>query len=85
VEHFENEVESLKGIKIRVGDSGIGVTAEQVSHVFDKFWRADMGGEIPGTGLGMSIVKDIIELHSGTIEVNSELGRGTEVVVKFYR
>ncbi|WEJ61834.1 ATP-binding protein [Thiomicrorhabdus lithotrophica] len=85
VEHFETEVENNTGVEIRVVDSGIGMTEEQVSHVFDKFWRADMSGEIPGTGLGMSIVKDIIELHSGTIEVNSELGRGTEVVVKFYR
>lgn len=73
------------GIQIRVVDSGIGMTEEQVSRIFEKFWRADLSGEIPGTGLGMSIVKDIVELHSGTIEVNSELGKGTEVVVKFYR
>ena len=72
-------------LKFAVCDTGIGMTEEQLAHVFDKFWRADMSGEIPGTGLGMSIVKDIIDLHSGTIEVNSEFGKGTEVIVNFYR
>ena len=87
VDRLETNVddEVITYTQIRVVDSGIGMTEEQVTHVFDKFWRADMSGEIPGTGLGMSIVKDIIELHSGTIEVNSEFGKGTEVVVKFYR
>jgi len=70
---------------VRVVDSGIGMTESQVSSIFDKFWRADLSGEIPGTGLGMAIVKDIVTLHSGSIDVKSELGKGTEVVVKFYR
>lgn len=87
VDRFNTKVDGniINRTQIRVVDSGIGMTEEQVEHVFDKFWRADMSGEIPGTGLGMSIVKDIIDLHSGTIEVKSEFGKGTEVILNFYR
>jgi len=66
---------------IRVRDQGLGMTPEQVSRVFERFFRADTSGQIPGTGLGMSLVKEIIELHGGTVEVHSEVGQGTEVTL----
>jgi len=64
---------------IHVVDHGIGMTAEQLSRVCERFYRADSSGSIPGTGLGMSIVKEIIELHGGQVSVSSDLGQGTRV------
>lgn len=67
------------GIMIR--DQGIGMTPEQVAKVFDRFYRADTSGAIPGTGLGMSLVKEIMEIHQGYVEINSVPGKGTEVAL----
>jgi PAS domain S-box-containing protein len=65
---------------VSVRDEGIGMTEQQVARVFDKFYRADMSNTgRPGLGLGMSIVKNIVEAHGGRIQVNSEVGEGTEV------
>jgi signal transduction histidine kinase len=55
------------------------MTAEQVARVCERFYRADTSGQIPGTGLGMSIVKEIIDLHGGDVEVRSQPGAGTTV------
>ena len=64
-------------VGLRVSDQGIGMTPEQLSHVFDRFYRADSSGSIPGTGLGMSIVKELMALHGGDVEVDSQPGLGT--------
>lgn len=67
---------------IQVEDDGIGMTPEQIAQVFNKFYRADTSDTaIPGLGLGMTIVKTIIEAHRGRIRVESEPGRGTQVAV----
>jgi signal transduction histidine kinase len=68
-------------IGIRITDHGIGMTPEQQSRVFERFYRADTSGKIPGTGLGMSIVKEIIELHGGWVELASKMGSGTAVTL----
>ncbi|MEK9825129.1 MAG: ATP-binding protein, partial [Methylotenera sp.] len=68
-------------IAIAVIDEGIGMTPEQVSRVFEKFYRADKSGHIPGTGLGMVLVKDIMEAHGGRVTVESEFGKGTTVTL----
>ncbi len=61
-------------------DEGIGMTLEQQTRIFDKFYRADASNTaVGGVGLGMSIVKYIIEAHGGKIWVNSEPGKGTTV------
>lgn len=67
----------------KVIDQGMGMTKEQSQHVFDRFWRADDSGNIPGTGLGMSLVKEIVSLMEGEITVKSEIGKGTTVCVEF--
>jgi signal transduction histidine kinase len=59
----------------------MGMTPEQVARVFERFYRADASGNIPGTGLGMSIVKEIIELHGGEVEFASVIGVGTTVTL----
>ena len=46
-----------------------------------RFYRADPSGNIPGTGLGMSLVKEIVELQGGRVEIASALGRGTTVTL----
>jgi PAS domain S-box-containing protein len=68
-----------KQVGIVVADHGIGMSRAQLGHVFERFYRADPSGAIPGTGLGMSLVKEIIELHHGSVELQSELGQGTTV------
>jgi PAS domain S-box-containing protein len=66
---------------IRVTDHGIGMTEEQLARVFERFFRADTSGNIPGTGLGMTIVKEIVELHGGQVVLSSQHGVGTTVVL----
>ena len=68
-------------VLIAIEDQGIGMTPEQLERVFEKFYRADPSGAIPGTGLGMAIIKSIIEQHGGSIVIESELGKGTKVML----
>ena len=63
---------------IQVADHGIGMTREQAAKVFTRFYRADPSGKLPGTGLGMSITKEIIDYHHGHILVVSAPGQGTQ-------
>jgi signal transduction histidine kinase len=66
---------------VRITDQGIGMTPEQLGRVCERFYRADASGKVPGTGLGMSIVKEIVELHGGLLEIASELGQGTKITL----
>jgi PAS domain S-box-containing protein len=66
--------------QITVEDQGLGMTPGQVENIFDKFYRVDPSNTaIEGTGLGMTIVKHIVEAHGGEVWVESELGKGTTV------
>jgi PAS domain S-box-containing protein len=66
--------------QVSVEDQGIGMSPEQLERIFDRFYRADASNTaIPGTGLGMSIVKHILDAHGGKVWVESELGKGTTV------
>lgn len=64
---------------LAVSDQGIGMKPEQLTRAFERFYRADTTGNIPGTGLGLSLVKEIAELHHGRVEMESEFGVGTTV------
>ncbi|MFD5278374.1 ATP-binding protein [Pseudarthrobacter sp. NPDC058362] len=68
---------------VSVADTGIGISSEEIDHVFTRFYRASnaMAGAIPGTGLGLAITKDIVARHGGRIDVASTLGAGTTVTV----
>lgn len=66
---------------LRVTDTGIGMTPEQLARVGERFYRADASGRLPGTGLGMSIVGEIVRAHGGTLTLASVPGQGTEVTV----
>jgi CheY-like chemotaxis protein/two-component sensor histidine kinase len=65
-------------VQVTVADSGVGMSKEEVGHIFERFYRIRDGGRAsPGTGLGLSIVKSLVDLHHGQVEVESEPGRGT--------
>jgi signal transduction histidine kinase len=66
-------------VKLEVSDSGMGISNEDVEHLFERFFRTSDARvqAIQGTGLGLSIVAAIVEAHGGSIEVESELGVGT--------
>lgn len=66
--------------QVSIEDQGIGMTSEEVERIFEKFYRADASNTaIPGTGLGMSIVKYLVEAHGGRVWVKSRKGMGTTV------
>ncbi len=66
--------------RLAISDPGIGMTAGQLERIYDKFYRVDASNTaVGGLGLGMSIVRDIIEAHGGTIQVTSQPGQGTRV------
>jgi two-component system sensor histidine kinase HydH len=69
--------EEMKGIEIRISDSGIGIKAADLAHIFDPYYTT----KASGTGLGLAIVHNIIEAHEGKITVESELGQGTIVII----
>lgn len=68
----------------QVADNGIGIEAEALTYIFERFYRTDRAQKTDsnGTGLGLSIVKEMVEAHGGTISVNSELDKGTTFIVK---
>jgi signal transduction histidine kinase len=66
----------------RVADHGIGIPEADLKQLFESFHRGGNVGEIPGTGLGMVLVKRCVELHRGDIAVESVEGRGTTVTVR---
>jgi len=68
-------------IGIKVVDQGIGMNAEAVEHAFDRFYRADPSGHILGAGLGLSIVREILDIHQGRVELHSAPGVGTTVTL----
>ena len=78
---LEKTTDNISYVGFQVEDVGIGMTEGQVAHVFERFWRADSSGNIPGTGLGMSISNEIIRLMGGTIEIASQAGKGTKMTV----
>jgi two-component system OmpR family sensor kinase len=71
-------------VVLEVGDTGIGIAAEHLPQVFDRFYRVDQARTAPAgrTGLGLAIVKAVVDAHGGTIEVASRLGEGTTFTVR---
>ena len=68
-------------VQIKVRDHGIGITAEDMTHLFDAYYRADAVEGIKGTGLGLTITRDFIALMDGNIYVHSIVGEGSTFVV----
>lgn len=70
-------------IEIRVKDSGEGISPENLEHVFDRFFKVEDSSLIPGFGLGLSIAKVLVEKMGGSIQLESELGIGSELILTF--
>jgi signal transduction histidine kinase len=66
-----------------VSDHGIGIPAADQKYIFDGFRRGSNVGKIPGTGLGLAMVKQVVDIHGGSIQCESELNRGTTFTIKF--
>lgn len=74
------ELNSYNGqAEILVSDTGVGIPAEHLPHIFKRFYRADAARQDEGTGLGLAISRAIVESHSGQIEISSTTGNGTRV------
>ncbi|MGB5555256.1 MAG: ATP-binding protein, partial [Flavobacteriaceae bacterium] len=72
------------GLRLQVSDSGKGISAEKLPYIFDRFYQADSSNtrENVGSGIGLSLSKDLVELMNGTIIVSSEVGKGTFFTVQ---
>ncbi len=77
--------ESESAVSIKVSDTGIGIPAEHIDRIFERFYRVDKSHskEVGGTGLGLSIVKHAAKVHNAQISVSSRVGEGTEITVVF--
>ena len=72
-------------VVVRVSDTGSGIGADHLPRIFERFYRVDPGRsrQEGGTGLGLAIVKHLVEAHAGRVEAESELGRGTTILLYF--
>ena len=72
-------------VSLTVRDNGIGIPPEAVTRLFEPFYRADNTGEIPGTGLGLALVKQCVERQGGTVHTGLHRKQGAEFIVDLPR
>lgn len=70
-----------KSVVVKVADTGIGISAEHIPHIFDRFYRVEESRTLRGTGLGLAIAKEIVNAHGGKIELQSKIGKGSMFIV----
>ena len=83
IDHYKGEYNANErdGVLFQFKDSGIGISKNDISSIFERFYRSEQVTDIPGTGLGLSIAKELIKLHSGEVYVESEYGKGTSFYI----
>ncbi|MHB8126127.1 MAG: ATP-binding protein [Desulfitobacteriaceae bacterium] len=69
-------------LSVIIRDQGYGIAADELTHIWDRFYKVDNSRKGNGTGLGLAIAKHLIELHDGKVSVQSELGKGTIIEIK---
>ena len=86
IDELDSEDEKNANYKVVVEDNGIGMSQDYLPHIFEEFSREHTSTEtrVAGTGLGLPIVKSLVDRMGGTIEVESEEGKGTRFIMKFY-
>ena len=75
--------EHADNVEVAVSDNGCGIAPEHLPRVFDRFYRAESSRGADGAGLGLALVKSIVDLHGGSATIESEVGRGTMVKLTF--
>lgn len=82
--HNSQEPDSSGNMILRVEDNGIGIAKENLDKIFDRFFQNDMPGSMvsQGSGIGLSLTREFVKLHKGTIDVDSEPGKGSCFIVK---
>jgi two-component system sensor histidine kinase BaeS len=76
---------AVSGAVLSVEDTGVGIQAEDLPYIFDRFWKGDRArvrNSFSGSGLGLAIARELVRAHGGTIEVRSEPGRGTQFRIR---
>ncbi|RRB02031.1 ATP-binding protein [Larkinella rosea] len=68
-------------IRLRVADTGIGMEADQLPHIFDRFYQVNESAATPGTGIGLALVQELVQLQGGRVSVESQPNQGTTFVV----
>ncbi|HDK7194115.1 TPA: PAS domain-containing sensor histidine kinase [Clostridium botulinum] len=81
---FVNVKDSGKNVYIHVKDTGVGIPSDKLESIFERFFQVDktLKKNKEGTGIGLHLVKSFVEMHSGTVTIKSELGKGTEFIIK---
>jgi len=75
--------DALWKLEVHITDTGVGISPNDLPHIFDRFYRTDQKVHTKqGTGIGLSVVKEIVQTHSGTISVESELRKGSRFTVR---
>jgi len=78
------ELTSRRGqATLRIADTGIGISAEDQQHVFERFWRGGNAETAAGSGVGLAVVATLVEAHGGTVAIDSQVGAGTSVLLTF--
>ena len=78
---FVKAVVKEGNLRVSIQDSGIGISKEDLPHIFEGFYRGSKTGQAPGHGIGLAVTRQIVDAHSGSIDVESEIGKGTTFVV----
>ena len=77
------DVDEAEKIKVIIEDEGVGIAEEELPYIFEKFYKSKLCQNEKGSGLGLVIVKYIVEKHDGNIQVESKVGKGTKFTFTF--